>query len=91
MVQITHNLKGPCVSYVCDTCGVNHTCVGFLDSTCVYTHTHTCVFTCVHACMANVVIYLSTQVKMLLLWLLCSFPTGSWLHIKGWKTKSRRK
>ena len=23
--------------------------------------------------------------------LLCSFPTGHWLHIKGWKTKSLRK
>ena len=51
--------------------GVNHTCVGFLDSTHVYTHTqylhtrvthtqylHLRVFTCVHACMANVASYL---------------------------------
>ena len=58
MVQISHNLKGPCVSYVCDMCGVNHTCVGFLNSTCMYTLAHTCIITRVHACMANIVSYL---------------------------------
>ena len=53
---------------MCDTHGVNHTHMGFLDSIRVCTHTqyvHTrvyahsvftlvCVFTRVHACMANV-------------------------------------
>ena len=57
MVQITHNLNGPCMSHTCDTCGVNHTCGGFLDIASVYMHmqyfTRMC-FTCVHACMANV-------------------------------------
>ena len=41
-VQIILNLNGACVY----TCGVNHTCVGYLDSTCMYTHMflHMCMF-----------------------------------------------
>ena len=38
VAQITHILNGPCVSHDCDTCGVNHTRMGFLDSTHMYTH-----------------------------------------------------
>ena len=40
------------MSHACDTSGVNHSLVGFLDSTRLYTHTqylHTLVF-----CIANV-------------------------------------
>ena len=37
MVQITHNLNSPCVSYMCDTCEVNQTRMGFVDSTYMYT------------------------------------------------------
>ena len=57
-----------CMSHMCNTCGVNHTRVGFLASTYTYTHTQflhthvhahtvftlTCVVTRVHTCMANV-------------------------------------
>ena len=56
------------MSHGCDTCGMNHTHVGFLGRTRMYMHmrylharvhahavfTFVCVFTCVHACMANV-------------------------------------
>ena len=38
MIQITHNLNSPHVSHACDTRGVNHTNVCFLDNTQVYTH-----------------------------------------------------
>ena len=57
-----------CVSHACDTCGVSHTRMGFLDSTRVYMQTqylythvhahavfiHACLFTRVHVCMGNV-------------------------------------
>ena len=52
IVQITHNLNGPHVWHACDTRGVYHTRVGFLDSTRVDTHTqylHMRVF--LHMCM----------------------------------------
>ena len=60
MVQITHNLKSPHVSHMCD---MRITYVGFLDYMHMYMHAHACthsmyththVFTRVHACMANV-------------------------------------
>ena len=53
-----HNLSGPRVSHMCNTCGVNHARIGFLDSTHMYMHMqylHTHIFyMCVHACMDNV-------------------------------------
>ena len=61
-VQITNNLNSSRVPHECDTRGVNHALVGFLDSTHMYTHmqylhtrvhahavfTHVCVL---HVCM----------------------------------------
>ena len=57
--QITHTLNVvrvwhachahvTCVSLMCDMRGVNHTCVGFLDSTCSI-YTRSCFYTC--ACL----------------------------------------
>ena len=49
--------------YACDTRGVNHTLLGFLDSTQVCTHavfTHVCVLTHVQACMGNVTNWLAS-------------------------------
>ena len=62
-VQITHNLNSTHMSHMCEMRGMNHTCVGYLDThdTCVHAHTiltHTCVFTHVHSCMTNVTSYL---------------------------------
>ena len=54
MVQITHNLNGPCVSHAWVTCGVTHKYVCILDSTRVYTHTQ--YYTRVYVCMATVAI-----------------------------------
>ena len=39
-VQITHSLNSTHVSNACDTHGMNHTCMGFLDSTHMYVHAH---------------------------------------------------
>ena len=42
--------------HACDTRGMNHTRMGFLNNTCVYVHTqyYTRTFLHVHACMSNV-------------------------------------
>ena len=52
MVQITHNIKGPCVQHACHTCRMNHTHGYFRKHMCVQ-YLHICVvfYTCVHAYM----------------------------------------
>ena len=79
-VQITHNLKTfthvTHMSHAYDMCGVNHTCVGFLDNTRVYTrmqylHMHMFVHACMLVWLMQLVSYLVSQLFTFQLKLKC--------------------